>query len=355
MNYLENDHSLESGFRSIYLFGRNTSTYKFALAKTLHELSKANKTFITLEELSTYYAKYLYEHTKTGKKQINMSKSLFLNSFELYDKGNISWEQVMNMTTSKGFKDVLDAFHRLPNVENPHIYFEKVIHNKQKGIVLTDNLFLLNEGNQWENIQEEIEGRWNLVETAFTQKNPKLEVNYDEELQRLFLVKPITNQNFMTSHMRIDLTSARKPLNGYQKGKCFYCFRPISILSGLENTSDIDHFIPFNTQAYSSIVLGKDDLGLNGVWNLVLSCKECNRGSSGKFAHLPQKELLHRLMTRNEYLILSNHPLKETLIMQTGKTKQERAKFIERLYNLSAQRSNSTYRWQPRELFGDSF
>lgn len=52
-NYLENDNTLEleSNFRSIYLFGRNVATYKFAFAKTLLELGESNKSFVSLEEL----------------------------------------------------------------------------------------------------------------------------------------------------------------------------------------------------------------------------------------------------------------------------------------------------------------
>lgn len=43
--FLENDQSLESKFRSVYLFGRNVATYKFAFAKTLLELGKSDKSF----------------------------------------------------------------------------------------------------------------------------------------------------------------------------------------------------------------------------------------------------------------------------------------------------------------------
>jgi hypothetical protein len=36
---------------------------------------------------------------------------------------------------------------------------------------------------------------------------------------------------------------------------------------------------------------------------------------------------------RNEYLIESNHPLKETVILQTGKTKLVRHRFLEKAFN----------------------
>ena len=57
---------------------------------------------------------------------------------------------------------------------------------------------------------------------------------------------------------------------------------------------------------------------INGVANLVLACTDCNRGVNGKFAHLPALPLLQRLHERNEYLITSHHPLRETLLVQTG-------------------------------------
>jgi hypothetical protein len=61
-NFLENDHSIESNFRSVYLFGRNVATYKFAFAKTLLELGESKKSFVSLEELSPIFAKYMLEH-----------------------------------------------------------------------------------------------------------------------------------------------------------------------------------------------------------------------------------------------------------------------------------------------------
>ena len=69
-------------------------------------------------------------------------------------------------------------------------------------------------------------------------------------------------------------------------------------------------------------------INLNGVWTLVLACPSCNRGADGKFARVPSIKYLERLYLRNEYLISSYHPLRETLISQTGKTSEERASFL---------------------------
>ena len=70
------------------------------------------------------------------------------------------------------------------------------------------------------------------------------------------------------------------------------------------------------------------EINLNGVWNLVLACPNCNRGANGKFAKVPSVKYLERLHKRNEFLISSHHPLRETIINQTGKTEQERAAFL---------------------------
>ena len=39
---------------------------------------------------------------------------------------------------------------------------------------------------------------------------------------------------------------------------------------------------------------------LNGVWNLVLACKSCNRGSGGKFDRLADLVFLEKLEIRKQ-------------------------------------------------------
>lgn len=340
--FLDNDETLESTFRSIYLFGRNVATYKFAFAKTILELGEQNKTFVSLEELSPIYARYMLEHIGAGKRQITSQSSKFINALDLYHSKNIEWEQLLDVTEKVGFNNVIDAFHNISNRGLEKRFYEKSIQGKTLGITLNDNTYLLSESTQKGNLLNEIEGRWNLVENAWTVRNPKLEVQFDTNLEQFFFIKPMTPQQFSLSHERINLTSARKPLNGYQKGKCFYCYRAISIESNQINTCDIDHFIPLSTQFNS-----KQDLDLNGVWNLVLSCQDCNRGEvNGKFARLPEEFLLERLDKRNEYLIESNHPLKETIIMRTGQKPAQRVDFLKTLYLFTS--SFSKARWKPK-------
>ena len=216
-NFLDNDDTLESSFRSIYLFGRNVASYKFAFAKTILELGEHNKCFVSLDELSPIFARYMLEHIGNGKRQITSQSSKFISALDLFHQKQITWEQLLEVTEKVGFNNVIDAFHYIPNGELGKRFYEKSIQGKTLGITLTDNTYLLSASTQKGNLVNEIEGRWNLVENAWTERNPKLEVQFDTELEQFFFIKPMKPQKFMLSHERINLTSARNPLNGYQK------------------------------------------------------------------------------------------------------------------------------------------
>ena len=71
----------------------------------------------------------------------------------------------------------------------------------------------------------------------------------------------------------------------------------------------------------------------DGVWNLVLACRHCNRGLGGKMARVPYLPLVERLNRRNDYLIDSHHPLRETLIRQTGASPVDRRYFLQRKFD----------------------
>jgi hypothetical protein len=136
------------------------------------------------------------------------------------------------------------------------------------------------------------------------------------------------------------VTSARGALNGYQKGKCFYCNQSISINPADEDLCDVDHFYPHSLQRYF-------EENLNGVWNLVLSCRDCNRGEGSKFARIPSLKYVELLYKRNEYLISSHHPLRETLIQQTGITPEARLNFLKKIDQGAI--NIAQHRWEPNE------
>lgn len=335
-NFTEEYPSIESYFRSLFLFGKNSASYKFALAKSLFELSakQKNNTFISLDEVSIPFAKNVCDHLLLNDKQTTSNSSEFLNICRRYNRGEATFETLIANTKNLGFVNVLDAFHNINRNSIPVAFFEVTKESGQKGIILTDNLFKLNESVQYSNFNQEIEARWRLVETAWSLNfNPALlDVKYDIE-KEIFYIDEHANLK------RIDITSSRPALNGYQKGKCFYCFNDISIDKYSVQLADVDHFFPHALKK-------ETQHNIDGVWNLVLACTTCNRGAGGKFMAIPQLRFLERLHRRNEFFIGSHHPLRETLIKQTGATEKMRIAFLQQMYSFSI-RLYGDVKWQP--------
>ena len=306
---------MESYWRSIILFGANVASYKFALAKSLLEIAATGKTNISLRELAEPYSRYLREHIAKAPKQATSQSSRFIEACKDYNEGNITYQNMIDKTVSLGFNNVIDAFHVVGKKDIPVSFYQKEYQPGYKGIILTDDVFKLLESPCPENFEKETESRWNLVETAWELGVSRnlLNVKYDE-MSQIFFVD--------SSFRRKDVTSARSALNGYQKGKCFYCFDDITVSNDSSNTCDVDHFFPHTLQQFMP------DVNLDGVWNLVLACPDCNRGLEGKWAQVPAVRYIERLHKRNEFLISSHHPLRETIIQQTGATEAARAEFL---------------------------
>jgi hypothetical protein len=335
-----NDPSLESQWRAIILFGKNSATYKFAFAKSLLELIEKENTRISLAELAIPFTNNVLAHLKVNDKQGNSSSSSFLNACRSHIEGEITDRQLYGITEKLGFVNVVDAFQNVNGGAIPDLFYEKDYKAGKKDIVVTDNLLKLKELYQYQNFNQEVEARWNLVETAWNLNiNPNLlEVKYDEEKSLFFL-----ENDFMR---RIDITSVRDSLNGYQKGKCFYSFKDISVVSRSADLCDVDHFLPHvNKEVHS-----KNGANINGVWNLVLADSSLNREKKAK---VPEKRYLDRLHKRNEFYIESKHPLAETIINQTGRTKTERISFLNKHYQLSLDHSIQT--WKPSEEYLGNF
>ncbi len=333
-----NDPSLESQWRAIILFGKNSATYKFAFAKSLLGLIEQERTKISLEELSIPFADSIVEHLRKSDKQGNSTSSKFLSGCRNFINQSISKDELYSLTEKYGFVNVIDAFQNVNGGVIPDRFYEKNFSQGKKEIVITDNLLKIKELFQYRNFDQEVEARWNLVETAWNlQINPNLlEVQYDEDKSIFFI-----ESNLMR---RIDITSVRDSLNGYQKGKCFYSYQDISINKNDKNLCEVDHFLPHaNKLSHSKI-----GANINGVWNLVLADSSINLHKKAK---IPEKRFLQRLFNRNEFYIESKHPLAETIINQTGLTKESRRKFLETQYNIAL--AHSIQQWKPNiELIG---
>ena len=333
-------------FRAIILYGKNTASYKFALGKALIQLASENKTFVSLEDLAMPFAQSIIEHVKAGKRQTVTASSKFLYGCQLYAENKIDDDQLIQLTKKEGFKYVIDAFPNLGSeIDNQPVFYHKSLHG-QKGIELTDHLYRLVQNTQINNIAEEIEGRWNLVEASWTENNPSLLIEYDD-VDELFVSRGLSDRGYLDSHLRKAVTAARRPLSGYQKGKCFYCYDDISIEANQPNTAQVDHFLPISLQ---SRVATKVHLNLNDIWNLVLACKSCNASKSNR---TPSIDFLYDLERRNNYYISSKHPLGETIQFLTGRSVRHRRYYLKEVYSIA--REASALGWKPKLRKGMPF
>lgn len=334
--FLHRDRALESYWRAVILFGQNVASYKFALGKALIELSTKGNDFVKLEELAEPFSRHIVDHLVGAPKQATCASSRFLNTCREFSAGKISKDELIGQTTRLGFSNVIDAFHIVNRDELPIRFF--VDERKGGGIRLTDNLLQLRDRLHFGSLPQEIEARWRLVETAWQLGVTRSALAVDVDGESLVVSK---------SGRRVDLTSCRDALNGYQKGKCFYCSADVSLESMSLRLADVDHFHP------RMLVQLDVPLRLDGVWNLVLSCRSCNRGIDGKSSRLPHRRFLERLDTRNEFFISSHHPLRETIMAQTGQSRQQRIEFLNSSYKVAWE--SLIHTWEPSFEYEPSF
>ena len=177
----------ESCWRSVVLFGKNTASYKFALAQSLLRLAQQGKSSVALEDLALPYARHICSHAKTAPRQSTNRTNKFLQACAGFNEGSVSESQLVDATVRNGFNYVLDAFHNVNGAPVPVTFFQKDFSSGSKRLVLTDEAFKLAASPQAASILQETESRWNLVETAWEQgiSASLLRVSYDEAGQEL--------------------------------------------------------------------------------------------------------------------------------------------------------------------------
>jgi CRISPR/Cas system Type II protein with McrA/HNH and RuvC-like nuclease domain len=210
----------------------------------------------------------------------------------------------------------------------------------QKKIILTDNLNSILENERLKNrIKSENQSRWNVVEEAW--KN-KLSPNLLEYVEGEFI-------SVSSSFERVNLRSAINILFPYQKGKCFYCNKQMrtDALKEENDFPDVDHFLPFSFATRIELM----GANINGVWNLVLACRECNRGDNGKFNAPADKVYFEKLLKRNLYFTEEHkHSLKNSVLISLGvKTSFELTSKMNLLYK----NTEILVGWKPKSIYDE--
>lgn len=136
------------------MFGKNTATYKLALAKALFDVHRENKTSVSLEDLAVPYLYHLCEHLKKHPKQATSAQNSYLDSLKSFNNGIISLDEAIASTLKLGFKYVFDAFH---NVHGSEVNVRFFIDDRKpyKRIHLSDNFVSLGEQSNFLDLEHE--------------------------------------------------------------------------------------------------------------------------------------------------------------------------------------------------------
>ena len=320
-------------FRNVVLRGANVASYKFALAKSVLELAQSGVTQVALEDLAVPFSRELCTHLKEIDTQSTSSGSRFLDACRHFNAGRITQTELIETTTLLGFNNVIDAFHVVDRADVGTRFFVDERQHSLRGIRFTDELLTLaSDTDARDPLVAEAESRWRLVECAWDERRSTgstLRVEYDRPSEMIV--------RGMLGHRR-SITWVRPGLSGYQASACFYCGAPVTPLLGLEQSADVDHYFPHMLMARGVFI------DLDDVWNLVLACAVCNRGPAGKFDRLAHGDFIERLWQRNERLINSHHPLRESIIARTGSTPEARLQFLRSVQTRATEYARADWR-----------
>lgn len=333
--------TVEDHWRAIVLRGGNVANYKFALASTLLELKAESGQVLKLSDLAEPFSRHVVESLKRADRQCTSRTNSYLEACRRFNRDEISRDELIDTTVKKAFGDVIPRFHNVSGGKTLSFYSQT-----DGGILITDNFSILLQSAHINSLPVEVDHRWRVVEHAWqlgvSSHALSGDITCDFEKEK----KTFYGETFKNGKKRrVSLVGISGLLNGYQMGRCFYCFRTMSLGSeGLR--PEVEHFFPFDLTSY-----GFNPELVNGAWNLVLSCKDCNRGEGGKFDLLPDISLLERLYKRNTHLISSHNPLQETIKRQAGATSKRQHETIQKWY-LEAS-PHLIHSWSgPPEVFG---
>jgi 5-methylcytosine-specific restriction endonuclease McrA len=331
-DFLAKNPSLDSNWRAVVLFGRNVASYKLALAKTLLGVASRADDRVPLEELA---ARLPSKSVSTWPRLTNKRHRDQVSSWTpaVRSTRGSCRDKLVQTTVKLGFNNVINAFHIVGSGPVPLRFFvDERTTGGSPAIRLTDDLQRLTGSFQGDAPSAEAESRWRLVETAWQLDLPRAGVAVHADLTHNLL--------FVERRRRVNLTSVRPALNGYQKGRCFDCGVSVSLA-----LVDVDHFFPW-------ILKDRGEMpDADGVWNLVLACQRCNRGEGGKFFAVPSARLIEKLHQRNNWLVESHHPLRETIMLQTGQTTEARASFLRSRPRVAL--DHLIHQWAPAEVATD--
>ena len=267
----------------------------------LLELAASQKTTVDFPELADAFLAVYESRLKNQRPQMGIrGRSTLVEKVVLsIAHKTISRNQAVEIIARDGFNDVVPRFHTLSGESISQPFYEQL----QYRIVLDDRLLEIASSRAVAELNSELESRWSLLETAFSDRSAGLSLGVEDG-------------NIVWNLERQAVTSALPILTGYQNGLCFYCGEPLD-----ENgSSHVDHLIPRSAIRHDEI------------WNLVVAHPTCNLSKSD---NIPPLEFLEALIIRNEYYIAEGHAIRQHLLLSLGSTPKARIQFAKSAYEIA--------------------
>lgn len=282
--------------------GANSRTYKFALGYALLEMARQGHNEAPIAALAAPYAMQLVRRAQRYPQGPSSSMSGSADFLTVVSEESAAsqredapTERLLDAATASMPQMVMQKFHNLRGVgEVPHRFYKVRGKGSARRVVLTADLLYV--ARHTAALVPELDARWSIVEACF-----------DAGIGRHLVSSGVTvsadGREFLAPARRVTVTGAREALMGFQHGRCFYCHEPLAEeVRGVH----VDHVYPFSLMT-SGVWTGPD---LNGVWNLVVACAPCNLAKSSR---LPHPSEVANLLTRNDAVAGSPHPLRRAL------------------------------------------
>ena len=308
MQFYRTEPTPRTSWRLAVLMGANTRTYKFALAHALLEAAARGADKVSLDDLARPYALALAQrvlHYPQARADQSRSEQDFLSVCAAEAEATLLTGDPTPALLESARRSmpamVMQKFHNLRGgTQLPHRFYEVGTGVDKGTVMLAPELRAVAQDLQVSLLEQELEARWAIVEASFsTGIGPVLR---SQGLR-------VDGEGMVEAVRRVPVTGVREAISGFQHGRCSYCHDP---LDKLNDEVAVDHVYPFSLMQRESW----QGPNLNEVWNLVLAHTTCNGSKSNR---LPTEAEVQRLLSRNEAIIESPHPLRRALeTLMTG-------------------------------------
>jgi len=170
-------HEISKHWHSIILTGRDSSTYKMALARCLAELVEEGRTTISWDELASAFLDLYVARVERGKPQLSDLKGQAVAERVAlaYRRGEFTRDSAVQEIRAKAFRDVLDAFHVVDGTPVPVRFFT----TDAAGLTVTEETRRLMTREGTVHILAEIEQRWGELEERWERRTARCATSRD--------------------------------------------------------------------------------------------------------------------------------------------------------------------------------